>query len=670
MNLSELARRLNTPLQELREKLPALGFDLGNRAIKVDDHVAEQIIEKWSDLRRRERVQEKFAKQLETNETEAVVSAEKKEVSLPGVLTVREFSARLNLPLTKVIQELMKSGILAGVNDRIDFETAAIVAEDLGFGAVREAATETAEDAAMLDRVKEVLESESEENKKPRPPVVVVMGHVDHGKTKILDAIRKTNVVAGEAGGITQHIGAYEAKRNGRLITFIDTPGHEAFTVMRSRGAKVADVAILVVAVDDGVQPQTKEVVNIINAAKLPFVVALNKVDKAEANIDKVKTQLSELGLVSEDWGGKTVMVQVSARVGTGIDALLDTVLLVADMEKDRLTANPDRLALGTIIESHVDKGSGPMATVLVQTGTLRVGDILGIGRTFYGRVKIMKDWNGQEVKQAPPGMPVSVLGFKVAPTVGDIVEAAKNISELEVKKLRASQTVAASSISTPIKTSEEGQLKIMLPIVLKTDALGSIEALLGMFEKLEHKEVIVKVIGKGLGNITDTDILQAEAGNGLVLGFNIAIPPQVAELAREKNVEAKRYDIIYDLYDEVRSRLEAMLPKETVITELGKLEVLAIFRTESGATVAGGRVLDGKLLPNAKLRIARGGEYVGEGAVTEIQSGKQTAKEARSGQECGIRVQSKTKLEVGDKLEAYLEETRIRSIIFASEKK
>ncbi len=667
MNLSELARRLSTTTQELREKLPALGFDIGARAIKVDDHVAQQITEKWSEVKRKERVQEKFAKQLgePTEEVAApVAQVAVKMVALPPVVTVRDFAERLNLPLTSVIRELMKSGILATVNDRIDYNTAAIVAEDLGQTAEPEEKKDSAQDMAMLDRLQEVIASEDKENLRPRPPVVVVMGHVDHGKTKILDSIRKTHVMEGEAGGITQHIGAYQVEKKGRKITFIDTPGHEAFTVMRSRGAKVADIAILVVAADDGVQPQTKEAINIIQAAKLPFVVALNKIDKAEANLDRVKTQLAELGLNPEDWGGKTIMVPVSARAGTNIDQLLEMVLLVADLEKEKIMANPARLAIGTVIESHVDKGAGPVATVLVQSGTLKTGDLLGVRGIFYGRVKIMKDWKGEIIKEGNPGQPVVVLGFKVAPAVGDIAEVSALQATLEQKRMR----VASEAPTRVVKAKEEEAHKVTLNIVLKTDVLGSLEAILGMFEKLEHIEVGVKVIGKGLGSVTDADVSQAAAGNGMVFGFNVPVTTMAENVGREKNVEIKRYTIIYDLYDEIRARLETLLPKETFITELGKLEVRGVFRRESGMTIAGGIVTEGKLSAGAKLRIARGEEYIGEGSIMEVQSGKQTAKEVRGGQECGIKIQSKIKLEIGDRLEAYIEETRIRSLVLEGE--
>ncbi|MDO8584112.1 MAG: translation initiation factor IF-2 N-terminal domain-containing protein, partial [bacterium] len=386
MNITELARRLRVNPQELLAKLPELGFDIGARAIKVDDRVADQIYKKWLEHARRERLRGELVRS-------SIVTADgakpKTDVVLPSVLSVRDFAGALSLPVTRVIQQLMKAGILASQNERIDFTTAAIIAEELGFQAKpQESGTENeaVEIVQATDRLKTIMDEEKKENLQARPPVVVVMGHVDHGKTRTLDAIRATHVMEGESGGITQHIGAYQVEKKGHALTFIDTPGHEAFTVMRSRGAKVADIAILVVAADDGVQPQTKEAINIIQAAKIPFIVALNKIDKEEADPNRVMGQLAEVGVTVEPWGGKIPLAKISAKQGTGIDDLLDLVLLVAEMEKDHIQANPDRFAAGTVIESHVDKGEGPVATVLIQTGTLHRNDALGIGGAAYGR--------------------------------------------------------------------------------------------------------------------------------------------------------------------------------------------------------------------------------------------------------------------------------------------
>ncbi|MFA6504435.1 MAG: translation initiation factor IF-2 N-terminal domain-containing protein, partial [Patescibacteria group bacterium] len=366
MNVSDLARRLKVTPQELLDKLPALGFDIGAHAIKLDNQMAEKIFRKWIEQARRERLRGKLLSgSQQTQNASMAEPGAKKSVTLPEIIIVRELAGKLNLPVTRVIQELMRAGILASQNERLDFETAAIISDELGFEAKKEDGNKpTFEAAQAQDRLKEILDTQETGKIILRPPVVVVMGHVDHGKTKTLDAIRRTNVMEGEAGGITQHIGAYQAQRKGRLITFIDTPGHEAFTVMRSRGAKVADIAILVVAADDGVQPQTKEVIDIIHAAHLPFVVALNKIDKPDADPDRVLAQLADYGVTTEAWGGAVPIVKISAKQGTGIDDLLEMILLLADMNADQIKADPSRLAAGTIIESHVDKAEGPVATI------------------------------------------------------------------------------------------------------------------------------------------------------------------------------------------------------------------------------------------------------------------------------------------------------------------
>ena len=505
MNISELARRLRCHPDELREKLPMLGFDVGRRAIKIDDRLVDKIIVKWNEMSKLARLKDKYQQEKKIVEE---ATARVKEVALPKVITVRDFAAKLSLPLNLVIGELMKNGILASVNERIDYTTASIVSEDLGFNVTAEAETGAAEKAASMsaDELKKALGEEAEKDLQPRPPVVVVMGHVDHGKTMLLDAIRKTHVMKTEAGGITQHIGAYQVEKKGRRITFIDTPGHEAFTVMRSRGARVADIAILVVAADDGVQPQTIEVIKIIEAAKLPIIVALNKMDKPEADPQRVKTQLSEHGLIPEEWGGKTVIVPVSAKGGTGIDGLLDVILLVAEMEKDRIRANPDRHAVGTVIESHIDKGEGPVATVMVQAGTLRRNDILSVGGGIYGRVRAMRDWNNAALETVPPGTPAKILGFKASPQVGDIVEVPAVGADL--KRVKKGYTAEKQPMSVKPKEEEQGGNKIYQNVVLKTDVLGSLEAITGTLEKLQTSEVGVAVVSRGLGNITDTDVL------------------------------------------------------------------------------------------------------------------------------------------------------------------
>lgn len=669
MNVSDLARRLKTTPHELLEKIPSLGFDVGRKAIKIDDVLAEKIFRKWTENERRERLRGTLLAGVAQGK-EGAAMMEKKSVVLPPLMIVRDLAGRLGLPVTKVIQQLMKAGILASQNERLDFETAAIIAEELGFAAKPEEKKEqeeALETVQALDRVQEVMSSEAEENLKPRPPVVVVMGHVDHGKTRTLDAIRATNVMAGEAGGITQHIGAYQVVKKDRDITFIDTPGHEAFTVMRSRGAKVADIAILVVAVDDGVQPQTKEAINIIQAAKLPFVVALNKIDKPEADPDRVLAQLAEAGVTTEAWGGSIPMVKISAKTGQGIEDLLDTVLLVADVNADKIRANPTRHAVGTIIEAHVDKGEGPVGTVLVQSGTLHRNDYLGIAGAAYGRVRSMRDWTGKQMDAASPGTPVKILGFKVAPAVGDILEVPEDYKSLEVKKVKTAQQVAAQFTATRVAKPEgeavEG--KKVLNVVLKCDTLGSLEALLGMFEKIRHDDVGVEVIQKGLGNVNEGDVTRAENSQpAVVYAFNVVITSQASQLARDKNVEVKEYKIIYELFDNVIEHLNVLVPPEVIVTPLGEFETVAIFRTESGRMVIGGKVKSGKLVAGEKARVWRGDEPIGIGTVDSLQTGQQAVKEVHAGQECGMSFKGKIKLQPGDRLEVYHEEVKERRVV------
>ncbi len=666
MNITELARRLRVHPNELLLKLPDLGFAIGARAIKVDDRQAQKIIEAWAEMTRKDRLARKVEIQKAQSgvRTSEIAVADRKPVVLPAMMTVRDFASLLNLPVPRIMQELMRNGILASINERIDFDTALIIAEDLGFApTLGETKQEGSEDTEGIDKVRERAESESKDKMLPRPPVVVVMGHVDHGKTKLLDAIRKTNVMATEAGGITQHIGAYQVERNGRALTFIDTPGHEAFTVMRSRGAKVADMAILVVAADDGVQPQTREAINIIKSANLPFIVALNKIDRAEANIDRVKGELAELGLTPEDWGGSTVVVGVSAREGTNIDGLLDVLLLVADIEKDNIVANPNHRALGTIVESHVDTTIGPVATMLVQSGTLHVGDVLGVRGTLYGRVRAMKDWKGDAVIDAVPSTPVEIIGWKIAPAVGDVMDVPLDAKALKRIKstdssMKATESMAIRHVQTVAETEEAvDHKKRTLTLIIRADVLGSLEAILGMIDKIKHDEVQVKVMKKGLGNITDTDIGDAEAAGAMVMAFNTRVVPRAEELAREKHVTVRRYEIIYRLFEDVVEELRKLLPAELIITELGQFEIMKVFRKSDHGWIVGGRVKKSKILPKAKLRLSRNGEYIGEGEILALQLGPGELKEGQPGQEIGLSYRGKVKPEEGDIFEAYTEE-------------
>jgi translation initiation factor IF-2 len=658
MNITELARRLHTNPDELREKLPLLGFDVGAKAIKVDDRLVAKIVNRWGELKKQERLSVKYHKE-EKIKQEAV--AKVKEISLPSAITVRDFATKLQLPVNIVIQELMKNGILASLNQQIDYDTASILADDLGYNVCPED-VEVEAAAMTAEEMKALLGEEDESKLQERPPVMVVMGHVDHGKTALLDAIRRTHVIEGEAGGITQHIGAYQVERKGRKITCIDTPGHEAFTVMRSRGARVADVAILVVAADDGVQPQTDEVINIIRAAKLPFVVAINKIDKPEADVQKTLTQLSERKIIPEAWGGDAIIAEVSAKKNQGIDQLLEMVLLVADMNKERIRANPDRNAIGTVIESHVNKGEGPVATVLVQSGTLRVNQILAVGEEMYGRVRAMKDWNGELVKEAPPGTPVRILGFKVAPNVGDVVQVPA--AEKELKKVRKQYAMERrGGVAVSVSDNEEAEGAKKLNIVLKADVLGSLEAIVGTLEKMKTPEVAVEIISRGLGNVNDSDVLQAEAAKGLVLAFNVLTTKEADILAREKDVTVVSEKVIYHLFDKVKERLQAMFPPEIIRNDLGKAEILKVFSADKSGQIVGARVSDGRVESGVNVVVYRGEQPIDEGKVLRLQSGKNEVKDCKQGQECGIKLTCKTTILSGDSLRFVVEERRERKL-------
>jgi translation initiation factor IF-2 len=672
MNITELARRLRVRPEELRDKLPALGFAVGKKALKIDNRQAQAITEAWNEMRRRERLAEKVRDQKAQAARRDIPDAERKPVALQSVMTVRDFASAMDMPVPRIMQELMKNGILAAINERIDFDTASILAEDLGYKAIRAEGTAVEEDVEGLEKIRTRVEGEHQDKLARRPPVIVVMGHVDHGKTKLLDAIRSTHVMETEAGGITQHIGAYQVERNGKWLTFIDTPGHEAFTVMRSRGAKVADMAILVVAADDGVQPQTKEAINIIKSAGLPFVVALNKIDRAESNIEKVKTQLSELDLIPEDWGGKTIMVPLSAKAGTNIDQLLDMLLLVEEMEKEKIVANPAGRAIGTVIESNVNPGAGPVATVIVQSGTLRIGDDLGVRGSQFGRVRAMQNWKGEPIELATPSTPTKIIGWKLAPAVGDVMEVPEDVRDLKKIKftdssMKATEEVASIKALKVVKGAEgeeeEGEKKAIVHLIIRADVLGSLEAILGMLDKVKHEQVGVKVIQKGLGNITDADINTAEAAGAIVIGFNVRPSGGAEELARDKNVDLREYKIIYKLFEDVIEELKQRLPADTVIEEQGRFEVLKNFKKVDGGWIIGGRVKGEKIHKGAKLRLQRQGEYVGEGSIASLQLGRSELKEAQPGQEIGMNYKGKMKPEEGDLLESYTEDRMTKEL-------
>ncbi|MDA0208138.1 MAG: translation initiation factor IF-2 [bacterium] len=666
MNISELARRMRVSPDELRSKLPLLGFDIGEKALKIPDRDVGRVQYAWRQYKHRQDLQrKKVEQQARLDRKKRVQDGTAEKISIPQTLTVREFAERLNMSLSDVMKELMRAGVLASLNERIDFETATIIAEDLGYITEIEGA-ESLKDEDGVDRLEEAL-SEEGAIREARPPVIVVMGHVDHGKTLLLDTIRSANVVSGEHGGITQHIGAYQAVRNDRLLTFIDTPGHEAFTVMRSRGAKVADIAILVVAADDGIQPQTREAIDIIKAAGLPFVVAINKIDKEGANAEMVKGQLGEHGLVPEDWGGKTICVPVSAKTGQHVDQLLDMLILVADMEKETIVADPHRRAIGTIIESHVDKGQGPVATVLVQTGTLKRGDVLGVRAVNFGKVRAMKTWDGQDANEAAPSTPVRILGFKEAPSVGDVLEVPEDVKNLEKLKSQPTRKAGVNDVSVTkqVKSQDEDTEKerITLNLIIKSDVLGSLEAILGMVEKIDNPYVGAKVVQKGLGNVNDAEVLNAEATGAMLIAFNVKATSAAESLARDKNISIHSYNVIYKLFEDVVDKLRLLIPAEHVYIELGTAEVLAVFKKTVKGMVIGGQVKKGVIQLGATARVTRAGEILAEGKVIGLQAGKVDVKEVQQGTQFGMELAGKAKIEVGDVLEFYTEEVKERTL-------
>lgn len=673
MNVSELARQLKINTKDLLELLPTYGFDVGAKAVKIDDRVAEQISRKWRFIRRD--LEEKRRKeQEEAKKKERLLRKESGQtVTLPTLVTVRDFAERMNLPTTQVILELMKNGILANQNQNIDFDTASIIAEELGFRVERDSGEQAVDTAKEESRVQNLEEALSRGVGVTRPPVVVVMGHVDHGKTKLLDTIRSANVVAKEAGGITQHIGAYQTvwkdpkTKQERALSFIDTPGHEAFSMMRSRGAKVADIAILVVAADDSVKPQTEEAINIIRAAKLPFVVAINKIDKETADLDRVKNDLAQRNIIPEEWGGDVPVIGISAKNNVNIDKLLDVLLLLADVNEDKIKADPTLPAVGTIIESNVSKGMGPVATVLVQSGTLHNGDKLVVNNEIYGKVRAMKNYRGEVIEAASPSMPVQIIGFKVAPEVGDVLDVSRadTALEIDVKQKRSEQTGAERSTILDGQTMEDEQAKKTVNLVIKADVLGSLEAIITSLAKIKHEEVAVKIIGKGLGNITENDVTKAETAGATLIGFNVRPTTTASEMIRDKNIAFAEYNVIYDLINWVKVELEKNLEKEHIITELGSMKVLAIFRRDKQSVIVGGRVLDGKVQKNTSVRVKRDGLLITTGTISGVKIGQQEVKDAIEGTECGVQIMTKEKIEVDDKLEIFHEEIRVRKIQF-----
>ena len=571
-------------------------------------------------------------------------------VEIGESINVQEFSKLIKREVNEVIKALFMLGVMVTINQDIDFDTAQLIGDNFGVEVGQKAPEEDPTEIPEVD--------DPPEKRVPRPPVITVMGHVDHGKTSLLDAIRKTNVTSREAGGITQHIGAYKVNYQGKQIVFLDTPGHEAFTAMRARGAQVTDVAILVVAADDGVMPQTIEAINHAKAAKVPIIVAINKIDRPGANPDHVKQQLAEHELIPEDWGGDTIMVPVSAHQKTGISDLLEMILLVAEMQE--LKANPNLPAHGTIIEAQLDKGRGPVATVLVQRGTLHIGDTI-IAGTSYGKVRAMINDRGEKVKKALPSTPVEVLGLNDVPAAGDILDStdektARGVAEKRIAKKKEEEIKLNSKVSLDdlFQRIKEGEIK-ELNIVVKADVQGTIEALKASLEKIKNDEVKVAVVHAGVGAITESDVMLAETSNAIIIGFNVRPTTAVTNQAADADVEIRTYRVIYDIIDEISDAMKGMLDPVYEEKVIGHAEVRQIFKASAIGNIAGSYVLDGVFQRGCKVRITREGEQIFEGNLASLKRFKDDVKEVKAGYECGLVFEGFDKMKEFDVVEAYI---------------
>jgi translation initiation factor IF-2 len=584
-------------------------------------------------------------------------NAETRTIEIPRVLSVKELADLMSVSPVEVIKELMKNGVMASINQVIDYETAAIVASDMGFEAVEAQVAEHAEVAVERAPGRQVID-EDETKVVPRPPVVTIMGHVDHGKTSLLDAIRETKVTEAEAGGITQHIGAYQVHVNGQDITFLDTPGHEAFTAMRARGAQVTDVAVLVVAADDGVMPQTKEAIDHAKAAGVPIVVAMNKVDLANANPDRVKTELSENGVTIEEWGGDTPLTPVSARTREGLDGLLQNILVVSEVLE--LKANPDRPAIGVVVEAELSKTRGPLATVLVKTGTLRVGDYIVVGETM-GRIKAMLNEHGKRIKTAGPSAPAEVLGLQAVPKAGEIVQSVpddKTARAMVLERIREREAAAMNqqphvTLDTLFGEISAGKLK-ELNMILKTDVQGSIEPIRQSLEKLSNEQVKVKIIHTGSGTVTESDVMLAVASKGIIIAFNTRLEGGAERLAASERVDIRHYSVIYNIIEDVEKALKGMLEPTFREVVTAHAEVRQVFKVSRRNSIAGCIVRDGTITRSDNARVNRNDAVIADAKISSLKRFQEDVREVQTNFECGIQLEGFDSFEEGDTIEFY----------------
>jgi translation initiation factor IF-2 len=582
-----------------------------------------------------------------------------KTINLPANITIRDLAQTINASPIEVIKTLMANGVMANINQQIDFDTAAIVVAEMGFEATLET-PEVLEDESTgeIPFWRRVIAGEDPSQLVQRPPVVTILGHVDHGKTTLLDAIRHTNVVEGEAGGITQHIGAYQVDHNGQTITFLDTPGHAAFTAMRARGAQGADIVVLVVAADDGVMPQTREAVAHAKAAHVPIVVALNKIDKANADQDRVKQQLAEIGLVPDDWDGDTIVVPISAKQKRGLEDLLEAILLVAD--NLFIQANPKGKVIGTVIEAEIDRAMGPMATLLVQNGTLGVGDVVVVGNA-HGRLRAMFDYRGRRVRKADPSTPVSVMGLNDVPMAGDLFEVVESEKDAKAivgerdlaRKQAASAQKGVLSLEQLFDRFQAGDVK-ELRLILKADVQGSLEPISSSINDLAKGDIAINVLYAETGNVGENDVMLAAASKAIVIGFNVQAEAAARRLADAEGVSIRLYNIIYRLTEDLEKALKGMLEPEEKKVVIGHAEVRAVFKISRLGFVAGCRVSDGEIRRNAYIRVLRGGAELHSGSISSLKHLQDDVREVRQGFECGIALKGFDEYQIGDVLECY----------------
>ncbi len=655
----ELAKLVSKSNNEVIDLLKKEGIAVKSHMSSVDESVLDKFQDETdNDVQEENETDNEIkVKVQKTNKKQKKNEHDNKDlelVEIPSHITVKELSELMNKNVNEVIKRLFKAGIMATINYTLDYENASKIAESFNF------ITEEAEEVDLLEKVFE--EKDNNEKQVKRPPVVVVMGHVDHGKTSLLDYIRNSSVITGEAGGITQHIGAYTVANSGNPITFLDTPGHEAFTAMRLRGAQVTDIAILVVAADDGVMPQTIEAINHARAAGVEIIVAINKIDKQSANPDRVKQELTEHNILVEDWGGDVISVPVSALTGQGVDSLLEMILLTSEMKE--LKASPKAKARGTVVEASLDKGRGTVATVLVQNGTLKVGDPIVVGKA-YGKVRAMVDDKGKRIKKAGPSIPVEILGLSSVPQAGDSFyvadsdKEARQLAETVMAKTRVEMTRATQqkvSLDDLFDKIQQGEVKD-LNVVIKADVQGSTEAIKSSLERLSNDEVRVKVIHGGVGAITESDVMLASASNAIIIGFNVRPDNIATSKAKEEKVDLRLYRVIYAAIDDIKQAMTGMLEPVYEEKVIGHAEVRQIFKASGVGTIGGSYVTDGKITRNSKLRLVRDGVVVHDGEIGALKRFKDDVKEVARGYDCGISFVKFNDVKEGDVFEAYIME-------------